>query len=63
MILVKFILRSAAGNPGGEVQIAKGKLPAVPRVGESVVINDVARTVHSVEWDVTKMEVIVRLEH
>lgn len=61
-MLVKFILRSAMGNPGGEVQIAKGKLPAVPRICESVRINDIARTVHSVEWDVTAMEALVRLD-
>lgn len=62
MILVKFILRSRLGNPGGETHLAKGKLPAVPRVGEVVLLNDAPRTVHSVEWDVTKMEVHVRLD-
>jgi hypothetical protein len=62
MILVKFRLRSRFGLSDEEVEIAKGKLPHVPRVGETVSINDVARTVHSVEWDVTGMEVLVWLE-
>lgn len=62
MILVKFFLRSPAGNPGGQIQLAKGKMVAVPREGEAVAINDIVRDVHSVTWDVTKMEVHVLLK-
>lgn len=57
MILTKFILR----EPGNHHEVGKGKLPAVPRGGEGVILNDKFREVHSVEWDVTKMEVTIYL--
>lgn len=58
MILVKFLLRV----PGQQQQIAKGKMHAVPREGDNVIINDVTRTVHKVEWNVTSGEVHVLLK-
>jgi hypothetical protein len=57
-MLVKFILR----KPGDHHQIAKGKMDVVPRQGELVIINDVSRPVHSVEWNVTEMSVKVFLD-
>lgn len=56
-MLVKFYDRT----PGNHTLICKGKLDLVPREGETVVIDDVPRTVHSVTWDVTKMEVALLL--
>lgn len=57
MILAKFNLL----EPGNHHEISKGKIPAVPRAGEAVLINDVAYRVHSLLWDFTKMEVRVNL--
>jgi hypothetical protein len=57
MILAKFNYL----DPGNHHEISKGKIPAVPREGETVLLNDVVYRVHSVMWDFTKMEVRVNI--
>lgn len=57
MTLIKFFLCET----GNRHEITKGKLPAVPRVDDHVVLNDTIYEVRSVVWDVTRMEVHVNL--
>jgi len=54
-MLVKFVLR----NPGEHKAIGNAKMDAVPREGETVVLNDRGHIVHSVTWDITEMSVTV----
>lgn len=56
-MLIKFHDR----KPGNHTEICQGKMDLVPREGEIVVIDDIARIVHSVTWNVTEMSVTVLL--
>lgn len=57
-MLVKFIMRA----PGSHHEIGKTKMDAVPRQGDTVTIDDISRTVHSVDWNLTEMSVSILLE-
>lgn len=48
--------------PGNHREIGKTKMDAIPRQGESVIINDTSMTVHSVTWNLTEMSVIILVE-
>jgi hypothetical protein len=58
-MMIEFILR----KPGGERNVFKiARMDAVPREGESVIIDDVTQlTVHSVEYDLRKSSPVVRV--
>jgi hypothetical protein len=56
-MLIRFFLR----EPGNHHEIAAARLPAVPRVSEYVIIDDVVRPVHAVFWDVASKEASVEL--
>lgn len=56
-MLVKFYDRT----PGGHTEICKGHMNFVPRKDDTVVIDDIARTVHSVTWNVTEGSVTLLL--
>lgn len=48
-------------NPGQHTKIGEAKMDAIPREGETCVIDDKAKVVHSVTWDLTKMSVTLLL--
>ena len=57
VMLVKIYDRT----PGGKTLIGKTKMDAIPRQGETCFVDDEAKIVHEVTWDLTKMEVHILL--
>lgn len=48
-------------TPGRHTKIGEAKMDSIPREGETCLINDGVKTVHSVTWDLTKMSVTLLL--
>lgn len=49
-------------TPGKHTKIGEAKMDAIPREGETCVIDDQAKVVHSVTWNLTKMSVSLLLK-
>jgi hypothetical protein len=49
-------------TPGEHQEIARGRFNYVPRLGESVTMNDVTRTVYSVDYDLSKNSITIYLD-
>lgn len=56
-MLVKIYERT----PGGKNHIGDTKMDAIPRQGETCFVDEEAKVVHEVTWDLTKMEVEILL--
>lgn len=48
-------------TPGQHTKIGEAKMDAIPREGDTCLINDETKIVHSVTWDLTTMSVTLLL--
>jgi hypothetical protein len=48
-------------TPGQHTKIGEAKMDAIPREGDTCLVNDETKIVHSVMWDLTKMSVSLLL--
>lgn len=49
-------------TPGDHHEIARKRFDYVPRIGETVTMDDITRTVHSVDYDLSKNSITVALD-
>lgn len=48
-------------TPGSHTKIGEANMDAIPREGETCVIDEQSKVVHSVTWDLTNMSVTLLL--